>query len=244
MQFFSGRYSKAIIKKIQPLFRGGLAIFLALIISITDVIIPDLNLIGDRTADAATQSPIETGLNIFRKAEGLFTYAKSFLPDITIFGSLINGNPALLNLNQNFQLLSTLASTLVPTLALSPGLSLVNRVDFFFNIKEVNFIKQVINDNGSSMTNSLALENYRLGIEKSQQKDYKNAIKHYTDALIKDGDFAEAYLSRGRAYSELGHLDLTIADYNRAMQVKARFTMEIISDQASLPKRLSERTNH
>jgi len=233
MQFFSGRYSKAIVSKIQLLFRVSLAILLALIINITGVILPSSNLTGNQIAEATTQSTLETGLSIFSKLEGLATAVSSFLPDITIFGNLINGNPALLNLNQNFQVTQNvqvnqklqLFSNFVfdpNILSFSPSISLIGRVDFFFNIKEVNFIK-IINNNGSSKLKSQALENYRLGIEESQKGNYESAIKHYTDALIKDGNFAEAYLSRGRAYSELGYLDRTMADYNKAMEVKAKF---------------------
>jgi tetratricopeptide (TPR) repeat protein len=81
-----------------------------------------------------------------------------------------------------------------------------------------------VNISDKSSFHSSALEDYKLGVKKAKDKvDYRGAIKHYSNALSKDGSFAEAYVSRGRAYSELGDQQRAIADYTKAMSVKPKF---------------------
>ena len=90
---------------------------------------------------------------------------------------------------------------------------------------------KIINDQG--FDSSVAVDLYKQGVEKSQKEDYKGAVKHYSDALSKDGNFAEAYVSRGRAYSELGtqkseseYYQRSIADYTKALEVNAKRMFE------------------
>ncbi|MEH2368671.1 tetratricopeptide repeat protein [Nostoc sp.] len=120
----------------------------------------------------------------------------------------------------------TIAPTFTPIFAptFAPTLSLIGRVDFFFEAQEVSLIKINIGDKKDSFV-SPALECYKLGVEKAQQEkaDYKGAVKYYSDALSKDGKFAEAHVSRGRAYSELGDHERAIKDYTMAMNVSPKF---------------------
>ena len=52
---------------------------------------------------------------------------------------------------------------------------------------------------------------------KEKQKEYKEAINHYTKAIKLKPDFPEPYYNRGNAYSEIGALDLAIKDFNMAL---------------------------
>lgn len=48
------------------------------------------------------------------------------------------------------------------------------------------------------------------------QKDYADAIEHYTRAIKQDNDFAEAYFNRGLTYIYTDHIDEGIADLSKA----------------------------
>ena len=52
---------------------------------------------------------------------------------------------------------------------------------------------------------------------KEKQKEYKEAITHYTKAIELKSDFPEAYYNRGCAYDKIDALDLAIEDYNMAL---------------------------
>lgn len=52
---------------------------------------------------------------------------------------------------------------------------------------------------------------------KEKQKEYKEAINHYTKAIDLKLDLPEAYYNRGNAYNAIEALDLAIKDYNVAL---------------------------
>ena len=202
------------INGIQRLSKLALSIFLALLISMTGVVIPGVPLLNNEVAEALpvnkilSPSRVKHTLRFLGKAGRVAIPISSFLPDISF----------------NASLAPTLAfsptGVFAPTLAFSPTLSLIGRIDFFFNIQEINFIKFDIDKKPYSP----ATDAYNLGVNKiKDERDYKGAVKHYSDALSRDGNFAEAHVSRGRAYSELGEQQRAIADYTKAMSVKPKF---------------------
>ncbi len=66
---------------------------------------------------------------------------------------------------------------------------------------------------------------YINGIDASQEGDFKKAIGYFSDAVRKDGDFAEAYVARGRVYSQWGdnHLEEAIRSYTDALEKPPKF---------------------
>lgn len=48
------------------------------------------------------------------------------------------------------------------------------------------------------------------------QREYKEAIRYYTQAIAQDADFAEAYFNRGLTYIYLGENDKGLADLSKA----------------------------
>ena len=211
--------------RLQRFFKLAFSILIALIISMTGLFIPGVPLINNEVAEAhllsQSLSPVLVKntlrtLRFLGKAGSFLVSVDSFLPDISLIKA-------------------SFSPTLVfsPTLAFSPVLSLIGRIDFFFKFQEINLIKINIGDQPS--LDSAALEDYKRGVEQAQEKgDYRGAVKHYSDALSKDGNFAEAYVSRGRAYSELAgqqsskpdytkSLKRAIADYTKALEVKPKF---------------------
>ena len=55
---------------------------------------------------------------------------------------------------------------------------------------------------------------------KEKQKEYKEAINHYTKAIKLKPDFPEAYYNRGNVYAEKGDFDSAIKDFDTAIQLK------------------------
>lgn len=195
---------------------------LALILSMTEIILSSIPITIHGVAEAVSinknkyLSSFQVGktLAVLEKARNFIATGSSFIPDISILRATLTPT-----------IVPTFAPTIAPTFAptIAPTLSLIGRVDFFFEVQEVNLIKINIGTEKNSFA-SPALEFYKLGVEKAQQKaDYKGAVKDYSDALRKDGKFAEAYVSRGRAYSELGDQERAIADYTMAMNVSPKF---------------------
>ena len=200
--------------KIQQLSKLAVSGFLALLISMTGIIIPGIALTNRGIAEAGTISqvasfPRKKILTNLIKAGSFISSASSFIPDLSVFRA-------------------TLAPTFSPTLAptFAPSLSLA-RIDFFFDFKEISLVKVI---NNPSNRPSEAQEYYKQGVNKAQKRDYKGAVRDLSDALSQDGNFAEAYVSRGRAYSELGeqqgkieYQNRAIADYTKALEVTPKF---------------------
>lgn len=62
------------------------------------------------------------------------------------------------------------------------------------------------------------------GYVKQREKQYKAAIKHYTDALQLNPDLAEIYHNRGTLQNLLGHSESAIADWDAALARNPDFT--------------------
>ncbi|MBO0929669.1 tetratricopeptide repeat protein [Fibrella sp. HMF5036] len=56
-----------------------------------------------------------------------------------------------------------------------------------------------------------------------QKREYKEAIRYYTEAIGKKGDFADAYSNRGLAHYRNGDLEAAQADLTKAIQTDATF---------------------
>ena len=52
-----------------------------------------------------------------------------------------------------------------------------------------------------------------------KQEHCENAIKHYTEALKLNPEFATAYTNRGAAYADKGEVDRAIEDHNKAIDL-------------------------
>ena len=62
------------------------------------------------------------------------------------------------------------------------------------------------------------------GYRKQKERQYKAAIKHYTDALQLNPDLAEIYHNRGTLQSLLGHSESAIADWDAVLARNPDFT--------------------
>lgn len=78
----------------------------------------------------------------------------------------------------------------------------------------------------SSCTNTSdeAAQFFLKGNEQLQKREYKEAIRYYTEALAKKPDFADAYNNRGLAKFRNDDRAGALADYNQAIEVDPDFS--------------------
>lgn len=163
----------------------------------------------------------------FRNLGKVLANGISFLPDISSNTGILQGN-----FSPSFAptfapaFIPTIAPTIAPTFAptIAPTFTLINHLNVYFNIGEINFIKIVINS--GSTTKSSALKYYENGVKKLQKDDYRNAITSFSEALKRDGNFAEAHTSRGRAYLALAD-DYAARNLNNSAQ---RYRKDALDD--------------
>ena len=61
---------------------------------------------------------------------------------------------------------------------------------------------------------------FLLGNEALKKKEYKEAIRQYSEALALDGEYADAYNNRGIAYLKRGDAGNALLDINQALLIK------------------------
>ena len=58
-----------------------------------------------------------------------------------------------------------------------------------------------------------------LGITSAQEEDYREAIRHYGDAIAKNPKFPLAYVNKGLAYLKLGEYQKAVDSFNEAIRI-------------------------
>ena len=64
---------------------------------------------------------------------------------------------------------------------------------------------------------------------KEKQKVYKKVIEHYTKALEYDLQQSAIYNNRGNAYGAIDEVDKSINDLSKAIELKPRITLMLIT---------------
>jgi tetratricopeptide (TPR) repeat protein len=123
-----------------------------------------------------------------------------------------------------------------PELSILRGSTLL-RVNFYLKEQAQNNLDRV-NSYGEEQISSSALKYYQEGIEKIKQigslELLRESVKDFSDALKKDGNFSEAYVGRGIAYSELAsdsgqesrYYYRAIEDFTTALSVQPKFSSD------------------
>lgn len=78
----------------------------------------------------------------------------------------------------------------------------------------------------ASKVNKKALEVYNRGIEKAQNDQYTEAIADLQDAIKRDPNYVEAYLSLAGVYGQLKNREQSIATYEKAFALDSNYTSD------------------
>ena len=81
-----------------------------------------------------------------------------------------------------------------------------------------NHDKKLTEENAKRLNKNAAVAAYNDGIASALRKDFQATIKHFTRAIELDPTFANAYISRGNAYSELKAYQKSVFDYTLAIK--------------------------
>jgi tetratricopeptide (TPR) repeat protein len=85
-------------------------------------------------------------------------------------------------------------------------------------IKEKIGSNEITNEKSVSEISS-ALDEYNLGLKASEKEDYKNAIKHYKEAVKIDPEFAFAFDNLGICYRKIGKYEEAIEAYKKSLKI-------------------------
>ncbi|HEY0109178.1 MAG TPA: tetratricopeptide repeat protein, partial [Fibrella sp.] len=75
----------------------------------------------------------------------------------------------------------------------------------------------------SSSETDEAAQFFLRGNVQLQKREYREAIRYYSEAINKKADFADAYSNRGLAKFRDGLLDAALADYTKAIETDKKF---------------------
>lgn len=77
-----------------------------------------------------------------------------------------------------------------------------------------------------SKVNKKAMEAYNKGIEKAQDGKYKDAIESLQEAIRRDANYVEAYLSLAGVYGQMKDYGQSTATYEKAFALDSNFTSD------------------
>src|SRR5689334_17654358 len=99
-----------------------------------------------------------------------------------------------------------------------------NRILIFLAFSIVSFPFFASAQYDVSRINKKAIEAYKKGMEKLQNNDFKNAIPFFQDAIQKDGNYIDAYLSLAGVYGQLKNYQESINSYQKAFLLDSNYT--------------------
>lgn len=71
----------------------------------------------------------------------------------------------------------------------------------------------------SEQSQTEAAQFFLKGNLKLEKREYVEAIRYYDEALLKQGDMADAFCNRGIAYLHIGETEKAMADFNKAIEL-------------------------
>lgn len=236
------------VRKIQAVSKVAIALILSLSLFISSLpfsppaaaATSEQNILSSLTQKQSLKVQLDSDIRI----EG-----ESFLPDISLLSRPKTLKTLGVNASSKINFAPIIASKIKPTLKptleidtqlnlslrIAPTLSLIDRVNFYLHVDELNFIKIVVNQDRVSQS----YEFYKQGVDQLNNNEYSQAIESFTKALSLDGNFAEAYTSRGRAYS-LWSDELISQRENRLGQRYKKRAMEQFEKALNVPPKQAE----
>jgi tetratricopeptide (TPR) repeat protein len=103
-----------------------------------------------------------------------------------------------------------LARQLDPSIPTAPADVVVVEVDPVDEPVEVTVAKPVIDDE--------AVERYEAGVQRVKEGRRDEALMAFTEAIAQDGDYADAYVARGKTLLSMGFPDSALEDFTTAIR--------------------------
>jgi tetratricopeptide (TPR) repeat protein len=75
--------------------------------------------------------------------------------------------------------------------------------------------------------NPKALEAYNKGIEKANEGKYKDAIESMEEAIRRQPNYVDAFLTLGGIYGQMKNHDQSIASYEKAFAIDSNYTSDM-----------------
>jgi tetratricopeptide (TPR) repeat protein len=74
-----------------------------------------------------------------------------------------------------------------------------------------------------SRVNKKAIESYNKGLEKAQEGKYNDAIESLNEAIRRDANYVDAYLSLAGVYGQIKDYEKSIATYEKAFAIDSNY---------------------
>ena len=101
-----------------------------------------------------------------------------------------------------------------------------NRILFFCSICILQLGLSASAQYDPSKINKKAIEAYDKGIEKAEAGKYADAIESFKEAIQRDANYVEAYLSMAGVYGQMKNYGASISYYEKAFAVDSNYTSD------------------
>jgi outer membrane protein OmpA-like peptidoglycan-associated protein/tetratricopeptide (TPR) repeat protein len=101
-----------------------------------------------------------------------------------------------------------------------------NRILLYFTFCILHFTFSASAQYDPSKINKKAIESYNKGIEKAEEGKYKDAVESLQEAIQRDANYVEAYLSLAGVYGQIKNYQQSTATYEKAFAIDSNYTSD------------------
>jgi outer membrane protein OmpA-like peptidoglycan-associated protein/tetratricopeptide (TPR) repeat protein len=98
-----------------------------------------------------------------------------------------------------------------------------NRILILLTISTLLFSFSASAQYDVSKINKKAIESYNKGLEKAQEGKYADAVESLNEALLRDANYVDAYLSLAGVYGQLKNYEQSIVNYEKAFAIDSNY---------------------
>lgn len=98
-----------------------------------------------------------------------------------------------------------------------------NRILVLLTISFLHFAFPASAQYDVSKINKKAIESYNKGLEKAQEGKYNDAIESLSEAIRRDGNYVDAYLSLAGVYGQIKNYEQSILNYEKAFAIDSNY---------------------
>jgi outer membrane protein OmpA-like peptidoglycan-associated protein/tetratricopeptide (TPR) repeat protein len=99
-----------------------------------------------------------------------------------------------------------------------------NRILIFISLSFLFFSLSTFGQYSVSKVNKKAIDSYNKAMEKVQNDDYKSSIPIFQEAIQKDANYVDAYLSLAGVYGQLKNYQESVDTYEKAFALDSNYT--------------------